>query len=77
VVSTKLLREGFGSAGASLAAGARTSLFCATSPTLERVTGRYFSDAKEVPCAPHATDSKLERALYLESCRLAALAPLA
>ncbi len=77
VVSTKLLREGFGSnGGASLAAGAKTSVYCASAPELAQVTAKYFSDSKEVPTAAHASDPKLEKALYLESCRLCALAPL-
>ncbi len=77
VITTKLLRAGFGTSGASLEAGARTSVFCATAPALEGVSGRYYSDAREVPCAAHANDPKLEKGLYLESCRLAAIAPLA
>ena len=76
VVSTKLLKFGWGASGASLAAGAKTSVYCATSPSLAGVTGRYYSDSKETQAAAHATDSKLEKALYLESCRLLALAPL-
>lgn len=76
VVSTKLLQTGWGTSGASLAAGAKTSVFCATAPELEGVSGKYYSDAREVPCAPNATDPKLEKLLYLESCRLLALAPL-
>ena len=76
VISTKLLRQGWGSSGATLWAGARTSVYCATAPALERVSGKYYSDAKETPCAAHANDPKLEKALYLESCRLVAIAAL-
>ncbi len=75
VISTKLLQHGWGSSGASLVAGAKTSVFCATSPSVQE-SGTYYSDSKQTPCAPHANDSKLEKALYLESCRLLAIAPL-
>ncbi len=74
VISTKLLRNGWGSGGASVIAGAKTSVFCATSPSVQN--GGYYNDSHEAPCAAHANDPKLEKALYLESCRLLALAPL-
>jgi NAD(P)-dependent dehydrogenase (short-subunit alcohol dehydrogenase family) len=67
VIGTKLLRAGFGMRGASLEKGARTSVYCATAPELAHVTGRYYSDAKETPCAPHADDPKLEKVLWEKS----------
>jgi NAD(P)-dependent dehydrogenase (short-subunit alcohol dehydrogenase family) len=76
VITTKLLRTGFGMAGADVASGARTSVFCTTAPGLEARSGAYFSDAREVPCAPHANDPALERALYEKSCQLVGCAPL-
>jgi NAD(P)-dependent dehydrogenase (short-subunit alcohol dehydrogenase family) len=76
VISTKLLQTGFGMGGAEVATGARTSVFCATAPGLEVKTGAYFSDAREVPCAPHANDPALEQALYAKSCQLVGCAPL-
>ncbi len=77
VITTKLLQKGFGMGGASVQAGALTSVFCATSRSLEGVTGRYFSDSREVPCAAHAKDPALELALYDKSCELVGCAPLA
>ena len=64
VISTKLLHKGFSMAGATVEQGAATSVYCAISPELSKVSGRYYSDAKEVPCAPHANDEKLEEALW-------------
>jgi retinol dehydrogenase-12 len=76
VISTKLLQTGFGMGGADVATGARTSVSCALTPGLEARSGAYFSDAREVPCAPHARDPALERALYEKSCQLVGCAPL-
>lgn len=36
--------------------GAATSIHVATSPEIEGVTGRYFKDRREAPCAPAARD---------------------
>jgi NAD(P)-dependent dehydrogenase (short-subunit alcohol dehydrogenase family) len=69
VIGTKLLRKGFGGmGGASLASGARTSVYCATAPGLP--SGRYYSDGAEVPCAAQANDPALERALWEKSSAL-------
>lgn len=75
VITTKLLHKGFGMAGASVASGARTSVFCATSNGVGP-SGAYYSDAREVPCAAHANDPSLERALYEKSCVLTGCAAL-
>ncbi|MBL8921150.1 MAG: SDR family NAD(P)-dependent oxidoreductase [Myxococcaceae bacterium] len=75
VITTKLLQKGFGMAGATVASGARTSVFCATSSAVG-ASGTYYSDAREAPCAAHANDPGLERALYEKSCELTGCAPL-
>jgi NAD(P)-dependent dehydrogenase (short-subunit alcohol dehydrogenase family) len=75
VITTKLLQKGFGMGGASVASGARTSVFCATSPQVG-ASGTYYSDSREVPCAAHANDPALERALYEKSCALVGCAAL-
>lgn len=75
VITTKLLQKGFGMGGASVASGARTSVFCATSNAVG-ASGTYYSDAREVPCAAHARDEALERALYEKSCALVGCAGL-
>lgn len=75
VITTKLLKAGFGMAGASVEAGARTSVYCATAPELSQVSGRYYADAREARCAPHADDPALEAALWQRSAELAGVEP--
>jgi NAD(P)-dependent dehydrogenase (short-subunit alcohol dehydrogenase family) len=57
--------------------GARTSLFVATSPTLERVSGRYFRDCAEASSSPRSRDPELAARLWRESERLTGLQPSA
>jgi NAD(P)-dependent dehydrogenase (short-subunit alcohol dehydrogenase family) len=71
VIGTKLLRVGFGSGGASVEDGARTSVYAALDPALDGRTGLYLANARESKCAPAGRDGKLMRALYDASCRLA------
>jgi NAD(P)-dependent dehydrogenase (short-subunit alcohol dehydrogenase family) len=70
VIGTKLLKAGFNMSGASTEHGARTSVTCALSPELAQVTGKYFSDEREVACAPHANNPALEGELWQLSERL-------
>jgi hypothetical protein len=62
-------------AGGSLESGARTSVFCATSGAVG-ASGTYYSDGREVRCAPHANDPDRENALYERSCQLVGCQPL-
>lgn len=50
--------------------GARTSVHVATSPALDRVTGRYFVNCREAPASPLAEDAALRRRLWEQSERL-------
>jgi retinol dehydrogenase 12 len=70
VIDTKLLRAGFAITGAPVERGAHTSVYCATDPGLAKVSGRYYADAREVACAPHANDERLEAELWALSERL-------
>lgn len=72
VITTKLLQAGFGMAGASVEAGARTSVYCATEPSLATVSGRYYADAREGVAAPHSNDPALEAELWRRSETLVA-----
>jgi NAD(P)-dependent dehydrogenase (short-subunit alcohol dehydrogenase family) len=56
VISTKLLKEGFGSTGDTVEEGARTSVYLASSPEVEGVSGRYFVKCREAPTVPQAVD---------------------
>lgn len=67
VISTKLLRAGFNMTGASVQSGAATSVFCATDAGVGTTTGRYYSNSREVPCAPHAVNERLEGELWARS----------
>jgi NAD(P)-dependent dehydrogenase (short-subunit alcohol dehydrogenase family) len=65
VVETKLLRTGFSMQGTSLENGAQTSLFLATSPSVEGVTGKYFDDCREVSPSPVSLDA-VERRRFMD-----------
>jgi retinol dehydrogenase 14 len=73
VISTKLLKEGFGISGESVEEGARTSVYVASAPELEGVGGKYFVKSQETAPAPHARDAALRRRLWEESERLLGL----
>ncbi len=64
VIDTKLLHTGFNMKGDTVAHGARTSVFLATSPVVKGVTGKYFDNCTAVPPAPLATDLQLARQLW-------------
>jgi hypothetical protein len=55
--------------------GAETSLFVATSPALEGVTGRYFRESAESRPSLRALDEVTARRLWEVSERLTGLAP--
>jgi len=48
----------------SPAKGAETSVYLATSPSVERITGKYFYDSHVIPPAPQATDMVVARKLW-------------
>jgi NAD(P)-dependent dehydrogenase (short-subunit alcohol dehydrogenase family) len=74
VVSTKLLVEGFGMSGSdTVEEGAETSVFLATSPEVEGVTGRYFARKREVTPAPQARDAAARKQLWELSEQLCGL----
>jgi retinol dehydrogenase 12 len=50
--------------------GARTSIYLATSPQVEEVSGRYFSNGRAVAPAKLATDAQATARLWAESERL-------
>jgi retinol dehydrogenase-14 len=76
VVGTKLLRAGFAMEGPdSLAQGAATSVYLATSPEVEGVSGRYFVRQRAVPPSRLARQPGLRAALWAVSERLVGLAP--
>jgi NAD(P)-dependent dehydrogenase (short-subunit alcohol dehydrogenase family) len=76
VITTKLLREGFGSHGDTLERGARTTIRVATDPALAEVTGKYFSDEREAQPSKAALDRAAQTRLYDLSATLTGATPL-
>jgi NAD(P)-dependent dehydrogenase (short-subunit alcohol dehydrogenase family) len=74
VISTKLLRQGFGPiAGASVESGAKTAVRLAGAEAVDDPSGSYFSDGVATPPAASARDERARRALWDASHRLAGL----
>jgi NAD(P)-dependent dehydrogenase (short-subunit alcohol dehydrogenase family) len=58
----------------SPAKGAETSVYLASSPTVEGITGEYFYDSHVIPAAPQATDMVVARKLWEVSAEIVHLA---
>ncbi len=73
-VSTKLLHAGFrATGGISPHEGARTSLYLASSPEVEGVTGNYFVDQHPEQSSPASYNRELRRRFWELSERLSGL----
>ena len=64
VIGTKLLHAAFSMQGETVAAGARTSVYLATSPEVAKVTGKYFVDSIAATAAAQALDQQLAQRLW-------------
>ncbi|MCF8261681.1 MAG: SDR family oxidoreductase [Melioribacteraceae bacterium] len=64
VISTKLLKKGFGMEGASLEEGASTSVYLASSKEVENISGKYFVQSKETPSSPDSYDKSVGKLLW-------------
>jgi NAD(P)-dependent dehydrogenase (short-subunit alcohol dehydrogenase family) len=74
VISTKLLRQGFGPvAGSSTENGAKTSVLLAGKLEADEPSGTYYSDGVASKPAPSALDEATRQSLWLESIRYAGL----
>jgi NAD(P)-dependent dehydrogenase (short-subunit alcohol dehydrogenase family) len=60
--------------GRSPAKGAETSIYLASSPNVEGVTGKYFYDSHVVAAAPQAGDLAVARKLWEVSAEMVHLA---
>jgi NAD(P)-dependent dehydrogenase (short-subunit alcohol dehydrogenase family) len=58
----------------SPAKGAETSIYLASSPRVEGITGKYFYDSHVVPAAPQASDRVVARKLWDVSAKMVHLA---
>ena len=74
VIKTKLLRAGFGDhPGETPEKGARTSVYLASSPEVEGISGRYFEKCRSVQSSPISYDQKLQEKLWQVSTELTGL----
>jgi retinol dehydrogenase-12 len=64
VINTKLLHAAFSMAGASLAEGARTSVYLAASPEVKGIKGKYFDRCAVVMPSLSASDQRLAQRLW-------------
>ena len=64
VIGTKLLHAAFSMQGDTVAIGARTSVYLATSPEVAKVSGRYFDNCTAVAAASPAQDLQLAQRLW-------------
>ena len=60
----------------SPAKGAQTSVYLASSPSVEGITGEYFYDSQVIPASPQATDRVVARKLWDVSAELVHLAKI-
>jgi len=74
VITTKLLRAGFGSTGEGLEAGAETPVYLASATAVEGITGKYFVRKQAVLSAPATQDRNLRKKFWEVSERLAGIA---
>ena len=57
----------------SPAKGAETSIYLASSPSVEGISGKYFFDSHVIPAAPQATDMAVARKLWDVSAEMVQL----
>lgn len=64
VIATKLLHKGWGSGGASLTEGAKTSVFAATDHSINGKSGLYFVNSKAHKSSAISYDKKIQERLW-------------
>ncbi len=64
VIQTKLLHAGWGIGGATVGQGAKTSVYLATSASVEGVSGAYFSGSRKVRPAAIAYNRDAQKRLW-------------
>lgn len=74
VIRTKLLRAGFGDyPGATPEEGAKTSVYLASSPDLENVSGLFFENRRPARSSPQSYNQELQERFWQVSMTLAKL----
>jgi len=64
VVNTKLLRKSYHLDGISIEEGAQTSVYLASSPEVEGVSGKYYKNMRECPASDLSQDQGLQDAFW-------------
>jgi len=64
VIGTKLLRAGWGIGGGSLKEGCRTSVYLATSPEVENISGKYFVNSRQADSSTISYDKQVQKRLW-------------
>jgi len=64
VVDTKLLRKSYHMDGISVEEGAQTSVYLASSPAVEGVSGKYYKNMQERPASDLSQDQDLQDAFW-------------
>jgi NAD(P)-dependent dehydrogenase (short-subunit alcohol dehydrogenase family) len=64
VIKTKLLRTGWGLGGSPIETGSKTSVYLAASADVENVTGRYFSNLRQVASSKISLDIVIQNKLW-------------
>ena len=69
-VGRSIIKLIFSNLGISPEEGAKTSIYLASSPEIEGVTGKYFVKSIPIRSAPISYDETLQRQLWEESAKL-------
>lgn len=64
VIRTKLLRTGWGLGGAPVPAGSKTVVYLATSPSVKDITGKYFSESRQVHSSGISYNVQMQKRLW-------------
>jgi len=64
VIGTKLLQAGWGIGGGSLKEGCRTSVYLASSPEVENITGKYFVNSRQANSSSISYDKQVQKKLW-------------
>ena len=67
VINAKLLRSAFGAGGAPLTEGAKTLVFAATAPELEKVSGKYFVNNRSKSSTEITYNKEVQKTLWKKS----------
>lgn len=76
VVDTKMQRISFKLGGVSVTEGAATTVYLASSPEVEGVSGKYFVSKKAAESAPLTYDAEIQESFWKVSEQLAGLSPV-